>query len=329
MIDKYYNNGWLIKQNHPVLPLTIWNYSQITQYQRYWDEITMQCRGLVTDNDGLIVARPFKKFFNVEEGMHTPTKEFEVFDKMDGSLIIAFNYNNEWVIATRGSFVSDQAKAASKLFTNKGMNTDVTYLFEFTAPWNRIVLDYGQNENLTLLGGVITKSGEEVSWEHLVSVSELNDYDLVRKFDFKSLNDLKNKIPDDREGYVIKFKNGDRCKIKGLEYVRLHRIMTNVSTKSIWETVSNNLDMESIIENVPDEFYNSIKEYENSLREDYRKIEQSVFEKFETLKNVSDRKVFSNEVKDEKYKSLLFKLLDGKSITNDIWRILKPEYKKL
>ena len=48
-----------------------------------WDEITLQCRGLVTDNEGNVVARPFKKFFNIEEGKHTPTEEFEVFEKME------------------------------------------------------------------------------------------------------------------------------------------------------------------------------------------------------------------------------------------------------
>ena len=77
-LNKYYEDGWLIKQTHPTLPLTIWNYSQTTQYEGKWDGITMMCRGLVTDEMGNIVARPFKKFFNMEEGKHTPTSEFDV-----------------------------------------------------------------------------------------------------------------------------------------------------------------------------------------------------------------------------------------------------------
>ena len=87
---KYRNDGWLLSQNHPTLPLIIWNYSQTTQYENYWDEITLSCRGLVTDDKGNIVAKPFDKFFNIEEGKFEPTEKFEVWEKMDGSLGIVF-----------------------------------------------------------------------------------------------------------------------------------------------------------------------------------------------------------------------------------------------
>jgi RNA ligase len=66
-LNKYYEDGLLYKQVHPTLPLTIWNYSESVQYEKKWDEITLSCRGLVTDNDGNVVARPFSKFFNYEE----------------------------------------------------------------------------------------------------------------------------------------------------------------------------------------------------------------------------------------------------------------------
>jgi RNA ligase len=99
-LNKYYQDELVQKQVHPDLPLTIWNYTPKTQYgetgnqYKYWDEVTLQCRGLITDDKGNVVARPFKKFFNMEENRHTPTQEFEVFEKMDGSLGIMFLYNN-------------------------------------------------------------------------------------------------------------------------------------------------------------------------------------------------------------------------------------------
>ena len=101
-LNKYHNDGLLYKQTHPTLPLTIWNYTPAVQYGEKWDDVTLQCRGLVTGTEGNVVARPFKKFFNLEENKHTPTSEFEVFDKMDGSLGIMFKYNGEMVCATRG-----------------------------------------------------------------------------------------------------------------------------------------------------------------------------------------------------------------------------------
>lgn len=57
-LEAYVNEGWLIKQVHPTLPLTIYNYSQATQYEGKWDEVTLAARGLVMDNNGTIVARP-------------------------------------------------------------------------------------------------------------------------------------------------------------------------------------------------------------------------------------------------------------------------------
>ena len=92
LLHKYESEGLLFSQKHPTLPLTIWNYSDKVQYEGLWNETLLQCRGLVTDDEGNVVARPFKKFFNLEENKHTPTSKFDVYDKMDGSLGILFNY---------------------------------------------------------------------------------------------------------------------------------------------------------------------------------------------------------------------------------------------
>ena len=63
-LEKYHKEGLLYKQVHPSLPLTIWNYTEKVQYEGLWDDITLMSRGLVTDDKGNVVARPFKKFFN-------------------------------------------------------------------------------------------------------------------------------------------------------------------------------------------------------------------------------------------------------------------------
>ena len=76
--------GWLISQNHPTLDLTIYNYSQKTQYESNWNKHTLMCRGLVLNSKGDIVARPFPKFFNYEEvAGKVPTREsYEIFEKI-------------------------------------------------------------------------------------------------------------------------------------------------------------------------------------------------------------------------------------------------------
>lgn len=336
ILNKYYEDGWLIKQTHPTLPLTIWNYSQTTQYEGKWDEVTMMCRGLVTDDMGNIVARPFKKFFNMEEGKHNPTPDFDVYEKMDGSLIIIFWYDGGWVVASRGSFTSEQAVGASKIFFDEldhNFSIGITYLFEFTAPWNRIVVDYGEKPNLTLLGAIRTDDGDEASWEILKGIADGANCDVVKKYDgIADYSKLKDVIEKNREGFVIRFSNGDRMKIKGEEYLRLHKIMTEVSTKSVWEILSNGDDMEGLLKDVPDEFYSKIKEYEIALVREFNMIKREyelIYAIINTPERIIDRALFASYAKQYKYPSILFAMLNGKRVEPIIWKIIQPEFRKL
>ena len=331
-LNKYYEDGWLIKQTHPTLPLTIWNYSQTTQYEGKWDEVTMMCRGLVTDDMGNTVARPFKKFFNMEEGKHTPTSEFDVYEKMDGSLIIVFWYDGGWVVASRGSFTSEQSLASERIFFDEldhNFSIGITYLFEFTAPWNRIVVDYGEKSNLTLLGAIRTDDGDEAPWEVLKGIGDGAGCDVVKKYDgITDYFTLKGMIGNNAEGFVIRFSNGDRMKIKGEEYLRLHKIMTEVSTKSVWDVLSNGDDMEGLLKDVPDEFYSKIKEYERELLGEYNKIETISTTRFNEFKHLN-KKEYAEQVKFNKYNSVLFSMYDGKDYSKIIWRMIQPEFRKL
>jgi len=327
-LHKYYEEGWLIKQTHPTLPLTIWNYSQATQYEGKWDDVTIHCRGLVTDEDGNIVARPFKKFFNIEEGNHTSTKEFDVYEKMDGSLGIAFYYQNQWVFASRGSFTSEQAIKGSEMFkeqfTESHFIKDMTYIYEIIYPNNRIVVCYGGLDRLVLLGRIGTKSGEEYS----LDTFRKNGYDVVREYKITDYTKLKSLIGNNFEGFVVKFSNGDRMKIKGDEYLRLHKIMTEISTKSVWECLSKGDDIYEMLKDVPDEFFKGIDVYVNELKSEYTLIEEKTTSTFNLHKGLN-RKEFAEEVKWNKYSPVLFRMMDGKDYSDIIWKFVKPVYKRL
>jgi T4 RnlA family RNA ligase len=337
-----YNHGWLINQKHPTLPLTIWNYSQQTQYEGWWNEITLACRGLVTwDDTGEVLARPFPKFFNIEEGKHISTSEFSVYEKMDGSLIIAFYLWGSWVVASRGSFTSEQAVAASRLLEKMDtsrMSIDSTFLFEFTAPWNRIVVDYGSEEKLTLLGGIRTEDGVEAPYESLVYIADGLGCDVVKRYDgITDFDKLKELNTPNHEGFVVHFSNGDRCKIKFEDYVTLHKIITNVSSYDIWENLKSfgKLD-ESLLNKVPDEFYDWVRKKEFELNRAYGKIEGEykwIYRKFNPLYFEAcgieySRSEFAKLAKRYKYPGILFAMLDGKDYSQIIWKLVKPKYEK-
>jgi len=339
-LELYSRTGHLFTQKHPKLPLSIWNYTPEVQYGQLWDEITLQCRGLVTDDKGNVVARPFKKFFNVEENKHTSTSEFEVFEKMDGSLGIMFLYNGELVCATRGSFNSDQSKWMSNFAKENNYQNIIaegfTYLFEIIYPENRIVVDYGDQKRLVLLGIINTKTGEEVPYNEL-----FEGFDVVKKYDgIKDYSTLKSLIDNNAEGFVVRFSNGDRMKIKGEEYLRLHKIMTNISTTGVWEMLSSGLDINEVLKDVPDEFYQKVKQYADTLKYGFYQVSEHCgkshnyfrYGKYGDREVEPTKKEYAEHVMEYShppYRSVMFAIWDGKPYDKLIWNILKPEFKKL
>lgn len=345
VLNKYYKEGLVAKQVHPTLPLTIWNYTDKVQYENLWDEVTLMTRGLVTDNEGKIVARPFKKFFNLGEGKYTPTEEFDVFEKMDGSLGILFNYDNQWILATRGSFTSEQAIKGMGILQKYKYDRLIpgyTYLFEIIYPENRIVVDYEGMEDLILLGVIDNSDGYELKIHddkiHLDGIRFRNLYNnlgfkIVKRYNgVTDYSILAGMIPIDREGYVVRFSNGDRVKIKGEEYLRLHKIMTNMSTTAIWESLKNGDEIENFLKDIPDEFYNKIKDVREKLTDDYKNIELEYRLTHELISRYPDsntRKGYAERAIKFLHPKLLFLMLDGKDYSKSIWDIIKPEYRKL
>ena len=337
ILNEYYEKGLLYKQTHPSLPLTIWNYSEKVQYEDLFDEITLQCRGLVTDEDGEVVGRPFKKFFNLSEGKHIPTPDFTVAAKMDGSLGILFYHKGDWVMATRGSFTSEQAVKGFELlqkYRYKDLPKDCTFLFEIIYPENRIVCQY-EFEDVVLLGMINTKNGDEYSiYDN--NLDKLG-FNLVKRYDgIKDYTLLKDMIKDNEEGFVVRFFNGDRVKIKGDEYVRLHKIMTNLSTTGVWEVLSSGGEMDDLIKDVPDEFYNKIKDYVKELRYQYHSVKEHAGKLFDNLYESYDRELLEKKKYAEWVKQfekhlhpILFRMYDNKDYSSYIWKLIKPEFRKL
>ena len=333
-LDKLVEEGWLISQVHPSLDLTIYNYSQKTQYDKMWNEETLSCRGLVLDSKGNVVARPFKKFFNLSEVEgEIPDLPFEVFEKMDGSLGIFFWYEGNPVFASRGSFTSDQSKAGWEMLKEMeygDLKKEITYLFEIIYPENRIVVDYGDQEKLVLLGAIETSSGKEIPYEDLKK--GLNGFELVKKWtNKKSIPDLVKENDSVREGYVLRFSNSFRVKVKFEEYCRLHKIITNVSNVDIWEKLKEGSGLDEILDKVPDEFYGWVKKTENDLKEKYQDIleeSEEIIYSIQKKLGDSERRIYAEEIKKNSNPGILFNLLDARNPDQAIWKLVRPKWSK-
>jgi RNA ligase len=340
VLNDYIDNNLIMANKHPEYDIWILNYSPKAQSKKFWDEYTLSCRGLVIDAEGKILARPFKKFRNMEE--HLPSeidmsKKFEIFEKMDGSLIILFYYEPrmEWIVASRGSFISEQKLEAEKMLDASvfdKLNKRLTHLFEIIYPENRIVVDYGTRKELVLLTVIETSTGYEVPYQSVLpTYSEY--FTVVKKYDMSinNLIDLKNLEENNKEGFVVRFEDGFRVKVKFSEYIRLHGILTNVSNLTVWEHLKNNYNFDELLDRVPDEFYVWLNKTVKVLQSSFNEIERLALKEFVRIchvNNIHERKEFAMEALKSEYCSILFKLYDKKSYNEIIWKMIRPVYSK-
>jgi hypothetical protein len=338
ILEKYYNEGWLIKQTHPTKDLTIWNYSRATTWEDHWDEITLMCRGLVTNSEGKIVARCLPKFFNWEQLVNVnypiPNEPFTMTDKMDGQYGGLFYYDGEWILTSRGSFESIYAKRGFELlqkYDYEKLSTDYTYIFEIIFKEGRIVLKYNF-EDLIMLACINIETGKETSiydkgFEGL-GFTLVTQYDGINDF-----NAIKTMISPDAEGYVIKFKSGFRMKIKGDEYCRLHKIITQISSRDIWEYVKDNKPLNELLEDVPDEFDGWVREQVKSFKESYE-FTESMFQLRYLMDIGSTEHMTRKDValkimeQPKDMRGIFFSMYDKKDYSRAIWKKLYPAFEK-
>lgn len=329
---------YITELKHGEADLIIWNYNHRCQFDNIWDEYTKIARGLITDSAGNVIARPFPKFFNLDQIEETkienlPSEIPQVYEKLDGSLGILYARNDKYYIATRGSFSSEQAVWATEWFRknlgDREFDSSYTYLFEIIYPSNRIVVDYGEKEDLILLAVINTADGAEKDY---TAEAERLNLSYTKKFTGGIDEALKavTEMGDNEEGVVAKYSNGLRVKIKSDEYKRLHRLLTGFSSKSIWEFLSDNQPLDKLLERVPDEFYEWVKKTKSDLEASYVRLNEATYAALRNVKDLPDRKEQALYLKEHHpdVMAFVFGVLDGRNMSKEIWKRVKPTYAK-
>ena len=92
------NSPFLARDIKSILILIQLKYSQLES--KMSERIVQECRGLILDeaNDWAIVCYPFDKFFNYSESNAVKLNwdNSEIFEKLDGSLMMLYFYDNQW-----------------------------------------------------------------------------------------------------------------------------------------------------------------------------------------------------------------------------------------
>lgn len=196
---------------HPVLPLTIYNYTKRCKTPE------LDCiRGLIIEEDGTVVTRPFLRFYQFDDYTFEDDTLIEVTEKVDGVLGILYPNPSQptgFAISTRNSFTSIEAIHATQLYqrTHYGWNPrpGFSYLFEIVYPENHSVVNYGQDDCLYLVGIINTITGYSISVRHPhISIPRTPIYP------WDHITDVYKHGKDHKRGLVIRDLSNDNRVVK-------------------------------------------------------------------------------------------------------------------
>lgn len=288
-LNKLSEQGYLRKVISPCGKLVLYNYSDKCTYEKMWNKHTLNSRGTVYElSTGKVVARAFPKFFNFSELPPAKQKtilnssgvygDYESFEKADGSLGIIYYYDGKWNVNTRGSFTSDQAIRGEHILGTKipcvELDSSITYLCEIIYPENKIIVNYGDREDLVLLAAFHTEIGEEVDmYDFVHPFSKTKEYPYM----ISEMIALQETLPKDEEGFVVRFSNGERVKFKGKEYLQIARILQGCSPLALWEKMSNGKICETFLATIPEEILPEINDVIIQLEGKYQMTGISIY----------------------------------------------------
>ena len=228
-------------------PYVIFKYSIGANFK---DPVVQEARGIIINYfKKEVVCWPFRKFGNYNDS-YADTIDWDsaiIQEKIDGSIIKLWynDFFSRWVFSTDFTIYAEDALCPnvdydgeyvtflyaiqkctnySRIMTyinNDRLDKDMTYIFELTTPYNRVVIKYPHNR-MYQIGARNNKTGEETH-EKIFDVKPFT-------YTGHSLDDCLNPISNryyrtcDFEGYVVVDKNFHRVKVKSDIYFVLHNI---------------------------------------------------------------------------------------------------------
>jgi RNA ligase len=338
-IREYVSKGLLTEcVHHAEAGLSIFNYTKECQYSQAWDEVTLMCRGLIVKtSDGEVIARSYNKFFNYEELIekNLPVVGIAgevpfVMEKYDGSLGILYFIGGKPMIATRGSFKSDQAQFATEWFQKNCPNIKnkegYTHVFEIIYPENRIVVDYEGWDGLVYLGSIEINTGTMV----IDMLPFLDSPVGMPMFEINPVDvkEMKARNKKNEEGYVVYYPVSNvRYKIKFDDYVKLHRIMTGLNEITVWEAVRDKTD-DTLRASVPEEMLCWFDNIAGTIKDQMCKIGSEAWDAVHEAEKFETRKEQAEVIKKCKYPGIAFGFLDRSDMWVQIARLLRPHGNK-
>ena len=297
-------------------------YSQIESPME--EKVVQQSRGIILNekDNWSVVSYSYDKFFNYGESCASKIDwdSARIYDKLDGSLMILYYYDNQWQVQTSGTadatgevngFNFNFSQLFWRVFNELNYplpeEKNLCFIFELLTPYNRVVVQ--QLENNLVLHGVRNRDtlGEETP-DRLAGKYGFN---LVKTFSLNSWQDVIDSAeklePTEGEGYVICDRYFNRVKVKSSRYVALAHFRSSFSTRKM---------LSIIVNNEGDEFLNYYPEWTNYYQEIQKKYEDLVTQidrDYQKYQDIEIQKDFAFAIKHLPYNGILFALRSGKS----------------
>ena len=336
-------NGYIFEQQHTLFKdIYLISYSKICQMQKIWNDTTMKCRGIVYNKTTEeILAIPFKKFFNYEEfpeeeidekidSLIKDNHKYKIYNKLDGSLGILYWVDDVPFICTKGSFNSEQAFHANYILTTKygsifsKLDRDITYLFEIIYPTDLHVVSYGGVDDIFLIGAINRQTCEDIDIESIPYFRQTHWFDDIS--DWRNIRNIIN--GDNKEGFVIRFDNGFRFKLKYERYWELHYLKTGLTRKKI---------LNALIEDKMDVIKYAISRFDEEHQIYYNRIVSDITDRYNEIYNIckaefeefDDIKEGAEYYKTCTYPSIMFSMRNGRydMVRKYIYKLIKNSEK--
>ena len=328
--DEYVKKGLIRSQTYK--DMTIYQYTEFTQFESLWNNCTLNARGIVFDNDGVLVQRCIPKFFNHDEPDGIKVEKLMlkeqigvVQEKLDGSLIkITKDQKHGLVITSKASFESDQAKMAKEIVDENSYDFKEgwTYHFELIHPDNQIVLNYGDEKKLVLLAIIDNKTGKDINiYSHELRFEKPQLYELGVLPNVNVLN--KDGL---HEGVVVNY-GSYRLKYKTDEYIRLHRIVTEFTPKRVWEALSSGQRINRM--NIPEEFIKWLDDTEKELLQKHDELFNKINQAIADTASMTNKEIaLSDDESIKEMREYIFAVRSKKDVEAKIWKAIKPKGEK-
>jgi len=225
------------------------------------------------------------------------------------------------------------------LYNFDGIDKNITLMVEIIYPGNKIIVDYGDEKKLILLSAFHVDTDTEASLDTVDEISFYTKIEQPIKFNYtiEEMIEIQKVLPMGEEGFVVRYSNGYRVKIKGHEYLRIARILSRCSPIAVWETMAGGRVSEAFLEEIPEEILPEIEPMVERLQEKHILTASEVVEEANKIKQALGEGFVQKDLglfiqsKPEGYKHLgvMFKYLftdkTGMGIDDYIKKQIRPD----